>query len=289
MYAATADHPALDLADFNTSGNDAWKATTTGTTNFLVTAGQYRSVHVIVSSGGAGVGNNADFRIRLNYSDGSRDISSTYSAPDWFGDPPVAPMYYVQDGMDRFDGSYSNVGDPAIFGVGVAADFTKTLSSIDLIIDGVPSGGVFALFGGAATDDVIAGVAATTPSATAPGAPTGVSAQAGSQSAIVSFSPPASNGGAPITSYTVTASPGGATATGSGSPITVTGLTNGTSYTFTVTATNSAGTGSASSASSAVTPAVPVPTMEFWSLLVFALMLIGAAYRVRREIPISKT
>ena len=94
-----------------------------------------------------------------------------------------------------------------------------------------------------------------TTAATSPGAPTSVSAALGNTQVTVSFTAPASDGGAAITSYTVTSTPGSLTATGASSPITITGLTNGTSYTFTVTATNSAGTGSASSASSAVTPA----------------------------------
>lgn len=96
--------------------------------------------------------------------------------------------------------------------------------------------------------------------ATVPGAPTGVTATAGNASASVSFSAPSSNGGASITGYTVTSSPGGITATGSAGPINVTGLTNGTAYTFTVHATNSVGDSVESSASSAVTPAVPVDT-----------------------------
>lgn len=101
------------------------------------------------------------------------------------------------------------------------------------------------------------------PAATAPGAPAIGTASAGNAQATVSFTPPASNGGAAITTYTVTATDhtsaaqGGQTATGTGSPVTVTGLTNGDSYTFTVTATNSAGTGPASSPSSAVTPEPP--------------------------------
>ena len=97
-----------------------------------------------------------------------------------------------------------------------------------------------------------------TTSATVPGAPTSVSAVAGNAQASVSFTAPASNGGSAITGYTVTSSPGGLTGTGATSPISVTGLTNGTAYTFTVTATNSVGTGSASTASSAVTPALPL-------------------------------
>ncbi|QSX73809.1 fibronectin type III domain-containing protein [Lysobacter arenosi] len=90
-----------------------------------------------------------------------------------------------------------------------------------------------------------------------PSAPTIGTATAGDTQATVTFTAPASTGGAAITQYTATASPGGATATGAASPITVTGLTNGEAYTFTVTATNMAGTGSASAASNSVMPAAP--------------------------------
>ena len=90
-----------------------------------------------------------------------------------------------------------------------------------------------------------------------PGAPTAVVATAGDGEATVAFAPPASAGGAPITSYTATASPGGQTATGDGSPLVVTGLTNGVSYTFTVAATNSFGDSFPSTPSAAVVPLGP--------------------------------
>ncbi|GAB1046495.1 MAG: hypothetical protein SPiTSB_07600 [Shewanella algae] len=93
-----------------------------------------------------------------------------------------------------------------------------------------------------------------TVNAVVPGAPTSVNAVASDASATVSFSAPASTGGAAISSYTVTSSPGGITASGAGSPLTVSGLSNGTDYSFIVSASNIAGTGPASSPSNTVTP-----------------------------------
>ena len=90
---------------------------------------------------------------------------------------------------------------------------------------------------------------------TVPGAPRGVKATAGDAQAKVSFKPPASDGGSPITSYTVTSKPQSIKADGTSSPIVVTGLTNGTAYTFKVKATNAVGTGPASIKSNTVTPA----------------------------------
>jgi hypothetical protein len=99
----------------------------------------------------------------------------------------------------------------------------------------------------------------------APGAPTLGTATAGSRSAAVSWTAPASAGGTPITGYQVQASTAGSaapvestTAPAAATGLTMTGLTNGTAYTFDVVAINAVGTGPASARSAAVTP-VTVP------------------------------
>lgn len=77
----------------------------------------------------------------------------------------------------------------------------------------------------------------------APSPPINVDALPASKSVTASWTTPVSDGGSPLSFFTVTASPGGATAYAGGSATTaqVTGLANGTAYNFSVTATNQAG------------------------------------------------
>ncbi len=98
------------------------------------------------------------------------------------------------------------------------------------------------------------------PMGTPPNAPTGVSATPYHQSALVSFTAPATTLTRPIIHYAVTASPGGRQCIAIATPsCTVTGLTDGTPYTFTVTASTIVGTSAPSSASAPVSP-LPVPS-----------------------------
>ena len=105
-----------------------------------------------------------------------------------------------------------------------------------------------------------------TTAATAPGAPTSLTATAGNQQVRLSWSAPGSNGGAAISGYKVEYKTSAATTwttvtrTGTTPSHTFSSLTNGTAYNFRVSATNSAGTGTPTSpvnATPATTPGVP--------------------------------
>jgi hypothetical protein len=92
----------------------------------------------------------------------------------------------------------------------------------------------------------------------APSAPTSVSVVPAGTEALVSWMTPTSNGGSPITGYTVTPFIGSSAqtpvqASASQNSATVSGLTNGTGYTFKVTATNAVGS-TDSAPSDAITP-----------------------------------
>ncbi|MGC8511209.1 MAG: fibronectin type III domain-containing protein [Acidimicrobiales bacterium] len=95
-------------------------------------------------------------------------------------------------------------------------------------------------------------------------APRSVHAVVHDQSALVSWSPPLSDGGAAIVSYTVSSRPDARTCTTATTSCTVHHLRNGTAYSFTVAARNSVGLGAVSTRSNAVTPTGAVAAC--WSL-----------------------
>ena len=94
---------------------------------------------------------------------------------------------------------------------------------------------------------------------TKPGVPTGVAGTPALGGVLVSWKPPASDGGADIRSYTVTAQPGGETAMAwwGATEVLVTGLADDKVYVFRVAATNVIGTGAASAESGLVNPGAP--------------------------------
>jgi murein DD-endopeptidase MepM/ murein hydrolase activator NlpD len=109
-----------------------------------------------------------------------------------------------------------------------------------------------------------------------PTAPSGVTAVAvGNNTATVSWTPPAFDGGNAITGYTVTSSPDGITASapGSATTATVNNLPGGTAYTFTVAASNAAGRGPASS------PSNSIGIAQIWSAS-FDLSMVPSSFPV---------
>ena len=150
--------------------------------------------------------------------------------------------------------------------VGTTAQTAKTFSSTATTeeITGLTPGTSYtfkvAAFNAGGTGAASSASTAVVPYAV-PGAPTSVTAVAGTQSATVHWVDPASDGYSPITSYTATAYIGSVaqaqSCAGTGATATscvVGGLAPGTGYSFEVTATNAAGTGAASSASTTVVP-----------------------------------
>jgi hypothetical protein len=114
-----------------------------------------------------------------------------------------------------------------------------------------------------------AGNGASTTTTVVPGAvptaPQNVAATSERNSSVVTWTPPVSNNGYPILSYTVEYSTDGTTwtsaSTAATSPYSLTGLTNGTAYQVRVTAMNSIGA-SGSSTASATPQGVPDPPVN---------------------------
>jgi hypothetical protein len=195
----------------------------------------------------------------LTATPGDTTVALTWTAPADNGGSPVTG-YNVYEGTSAGGENYSTAVNGGtvittttydVTGLANATKYYFTVKAVNVVGSSIASSEAWA-----------------TPAATVPSAPRTAVATGGNVSAIVTWTAPASLGGANITSYTVTAldstvaTRGGQSCTWTTGPLTCTfaGLTNGDSYTFSVTAKNSLGTSASSAASNAVVPAVTVPS-----------------------------
>jgi uncharacterized repeat protein (TIGR02543 family) len=173
--------------------------------------------------------------------------------------------YYTSVAVHWLSGTGDNATVPA-----AAANLPLTLTLTNPSI--LPGAKVFMIVGGVATEVAVATQAGQVTieitqdpefviAATQPSAPASVTGTPVSQSqATVSWTAPATTGGAPITGYTVTASPGGATCTTTTLSCIISGLSDGVTYSYSVAAENAVGTSSVRSTTVTYVPPAPTPT-----------------------------
>ncbi|MCK9410644.1 MAG: fibronectin type III domain-containing protein, partial [Bacteroidetes bacterium] len=177
---------------------------------------------------------------------GNTQVSLTWTAPTSSGGSAITD-YVVQSSPDgsiwtTFADGTSTSTNATVTGLTNGQDYTFRVAAVNA----------------AGTGNFSTASGSVTP-ATVPNAPTAVAGTPGNTQVSLTWSAPATNGGAAITDYVVEFNNGVSWATfadgtSTSTSATVTGLTNGTSYTFRVSATNSVGTGTASIVSAAATP-----------------------------------
>jgi hypothetical protein len=185
-------------------------------------------------------------------SSGSATFSVTATATN------SANLSYQWQKQEGGSGAFNNVGTDSA---------TLSLSGLTNADDNNDVYRVVVSATGGATSVTTSSATLTVP-AGAPGVPTAVSGTAGNTQVSLTWTAPASDGGAAITDYVVQYTINGgsswttfADGTSTSTSATVTGLTNGTAYVFRIATVNFVGQGSYSSSSSPVTPIAPTPVI----------------------------
>ncbi len=233
-----------------------------GTWKFPASFGDYNSFSTMSGAdvGTAGHQDNIGFRlagaavvpgapVAVTGAPGNASVNLSWTAPASNGAVPITD--YVVEYKTTAAATWTTLNDgvsatPAAVVTGLVNGTTYMfrVSAVNIVGSGAPTN---------ATANV-------TPR-TVPGQPTFGSGTPGNGQVSLTWTAPASNGGAAITDYVVEYKASSATswstfADGVSTALTaiVTGLTNGTSYVFRVSARNEAGAGAPTAASSSVTP-----------------------------------
>jgi uncharacterized repeat protein (TIGR02543 family) len=180
----------------------------------------------------------------------SGQVTVTWNAPTHLGSGTLSGDQYIVTAYDS-QGNEAGTCEP-------------TSGQRSCVVTGLDNGSTYTFKVEAVTtvgnSEKSSASSAATPSTT-PSAPADVVAATSGSNMTVTFTAPADNGGASITSYVITSTPSGATCTvgANATTYTCTGLTAGANYTYTVKAVNVRGESTASQASTAVI-AIAVPS-----------------------------
>ena len=186
----------------------------------------------------------APTNLAANSLDASASVAFTPPASD--GGAAISTYQYsVDDGTTWITRNPASTTSPLVIaGLTNGTTYSVRLRAVNSVGGGSPS------------DPVV-----VTPRST-PGAPTIVVGEPGNSGASLSFTAPASDGGAPISNYQYSTDNGASwitrTPASTASPLVITGLANGRTYQFRLRAVNVVGAGTPSAAV-AVTPAPSVP------------------------------
>jgi sugar lactone lactonase YvrE len=188
------------------------------------------------------------------------DNSGTRFSPQWIAVDPAGDIYVT----DTNDHSVveSAVGQP--YAVTIIKAYEAVHPKETMSLDALAVGSDGTIYVG---DQINHYVAAFNAGPRAPSLPLHLQATPGNQAVRLTWDPPATTGGGPITSYDATLEPGSHACTidatqSSATTCLFTGLTNGTAYTATVTASNSTKTSGAATLNVAVVPQIPPPPLS---------------------------
>ena len=230
-----------------TSDGSTLTCTVTGLTN-----GDSYTFTVVATNGvGAGAASDPSFAvIPITHPDAPTNVSGTagigqvtvsWTTPNSGGSPITGYTVTASPGGATCATVTGDTTSCIVNGLASGASYTFTVTATNSAGTSVPS----------SASSVVVTLAV-------PGVPTSVVATAGDGQATVRWTAPTSDGGTPVTGYSVQALPGGQTCATTGSTsCTITGLRNGVSSTFEVSATNLVGSSDWSAASAPTTFVAP--------------------------------